>query len=327
MTAAPEIQTWLADREAQRRTQSAIGQFAHDWASGPVHQRFDAAMAALPEQSVDAVVEATRGLFADDAWVETLIDALAAKLADDPFFEPPFRPINSDVHHGLIVFQDERLSLAIGVSGVGELAAKKSRPRGATSIGFTGRIQVLKFVRAGEARLSFWEAPEIDAGFTAGGAGNCRRVGEQALKDGDLIVIDGRRQAYVIEAARSNLFVLQAELTIGQAPLSVEYDSEHLCFVGCSATGDGSSRIQMIATLIRKLGCDGGFAAIEALLGHPDFFVRWHVMKELLGIDANAALPHLKRMAARDPHPDVRRAARSVLDRLAAPASASSEAA
>ena len=45
--------------------------------------------------------------------------------------------------------------------------------------------------------------------------------------------------------------------------------------------------------------------------------MRWHVMRELLGIDAEAALPHLKRMAARDPHPDVRRAARSVLDRLA----------
>jgi HEAT repeat protein len=42
-------------------------------------------------------------------------------------------------------------------------------------------------------------------------------------------------------------------------------------------------------------------------------------MRELLGIDAEAALPHLKRMAARDPHQDVRRAARSVLDRLQAP--------
>jgi hypothetical protein len=39
-------------------------------------------------------------------------------------------------------------------------------------------------------------------------------------------------------------------------------------------------------------------------------------MKELLGIDAGAALPHLRRMAAHDPHPDTRRAARSVLDRL-----------
>ena len=43
-------------------------------------------------------------------------------------------------------------------------------------------------------------------------------------------------------------------------------------------------------------------------------------MKELLGLDAAAALPHLKRMAATDPHPDPRRAARAVLDRLERPA-------
>jgi len=47
--------------------------------------------------------------------------------------------------------------------------------------------------------------------------------------------------------------------------------------------------------------------------------VRWHVMRELLGIDAHAAFPHLKRMAAHDPHQDVRRAARAVLDGLQAP--------
>ena len=68
-----------------------------------------------------------------------------------------------------------------------------------------------------------------------------------------------------------------------------------------------------------KLDCDGAFAVIAPFLEHSDFFVRWHVMKELLGIDAEAALPHLRHMAARDPHPDTRRAARSVLDRLETP--------
>jgi hypothetical protein len=47
----------------------------------------------------------------------------------------------------------------------------------------------------------------------------------------------------------------------------------------------------------------------------------------LLGLDAAAALPQLKRMAASDPHPDPRRAARLVLDRLEAPRSAGREAA
>ena len=321
MTAEHELQTWLADRGKQRRTKRAVDRFAREWGSGPVHQRFDRAIANLPEQSAEAVAEAIRALFADDSWVDALIDGLAARLAADPFFEPPFRALNSDIHEGLLVFEDERVSIAAGVTNVARLAAKKTAPRGATSVGLTGQVTVLKFVKAGGALLSFWEAPRITAGFTAANAGTCVRTGETRLRDGDILTVDGRHRTYVIEQARANLVVLQASIALDQAPLSVEYDSASGSYVGCSATGDGASRIQMIATLLRKLDCDGAFETVAAFIGHPDFFVRWHVMREMLGIDAKAALPHLNRMAARDPHPDARRAARKVLDRLDAPIS------
>ena len=316
MTTGRELQDWLADRPRQRRTKRAIDDFARDWSRGPVHRRFDEAIAALPAQTAEAVAHAVRALFADDGWVETLLDRLAERLRRDPFFEPPFRTINSDIHGGLLVFEDERVSIAAGVTRVAQLAVKKNAKRGATSIGFTGQVAVLKFVRAGGARISFWEAPEITADFSAATAGQCRRTGERALVDGEILVVDGRRQSYVIERARSNLVLLQAAITLDQAPVTVEYDSASRAYVGCSANGDSASRIQIITTLLRKLDRDGAFPAIAAFLDHSDFFVRWHVMKELLGIDAAAALPHLKRMAARDPHPDTRRAARSVLDRL-----------
>lgn len=321
MTVGQELEAWLADRGKQRRTQRAVDEFALEWSRGPVHQRFGQALATLPEQSAEAVAEAIRGLFADDLWVDALIDGLAARLAADPFFAPPFRALNSDIHEGLLVFDDERVSIAAGVANVARLAAKKTAPRGATSVGLTGQVTVLKFVRAGDALLSFWEAPRITAGFTAADAGTCARTGEKRLRDGDILIIDGRHRTYVIEQACANLVVVQASITLDQAPLSVEYDSTSGSFVGCSATGDGASRIQMITTLVRKLDCDGAFEAVAGVIGHPDFFVRWHVMRELLGIDAAAALPHLKRMAARDPHPDARRAARIVLDGLAAPES------
>ena len=125
-------------------------------------------MAQLPSQSAEAVAEAARTLFADDGWVDRLIDSLAAPMRADPFFDPPFRAINSDIHSGLIVFEDEHMSVAAGVTRVAELAAKKNAKRGATSVGFTGRVSVLKFVKAGGARISFWEAPPITAAFTRG---------------------------------------------------------------------------------------------------------------------------------------------------------------
>ena len=173
-------------------------------------------------------------------------------------------------------------------------------------------------MRAGGARLSFWEAPRITAAFTAAEAGHCVRTGERDIGDGEILVVDGRCQSYVIERLRGSLVLLQAQIALDQAPFSVEYDSASGAFVGCSATDDTSSRIQMVTTLLRKLGRDDAFPAVAALLDHEDFFVRWHVMKELLGLDPAAALPHLRRMAAGDPHPEPRRAARAVLDRLEA---------
>ncbi|MEA3045447.1 MAG: hypothetical protein QOJ53_1906 [Sphingomonadales bacterium] len=313
------LRSWLDDRPAQRRTQQAIDRFGRDWNRGPVQQRFDDAFAALPVQSAEAAADAAKILFADDVWLDALIAGLAGRLSADPFFDPPFRAMNSDIHSGLVVYEDPRVAIAVGVTDIARLAAKKSARRGATSVGFTGRVTVLKFVKADGARISLWEAPAITASFNAAQAGRCARTGERDLADGDILVIDGRHQTYLVEQARANLLVVQAEINLDQAPLSVEYDSATLAYVGCSANGDGASRIQMITTLLRKLGCAEAFEAVAGFIDHPDFFVRWHVMRELLGIDAQAALPHLRRMAARDPHPDARRAARSVLDRLDAP--------
>jgi hypothetical protein len=45
------------------------------------------------------------------------------------------------------------------------------------------------------------------------------------------------------------------------------------------------------------------------MLDNPHFYARWQAMRELLALDAEAALPHLSGMAGADPHPEVRAAA------------------
>jgi hypothetical protein len=174
----------------------------------------------------------------------------------------------------------------------------------------------LKIVKSGGAYMSFWEAPPITANFAGAEAGRCFRTGGRRLRDGEILVVDGRFQSYVIEHAESDIVLLQASVNCDQAPLSVEYDAHTLEFVGTNATDDGASRVQMIATLLRKMECDEAFPVLAEFLDDPNFFVRWHVMRELLGIDAGAALPHLRRLAESDPHPDVRRAAQAVLQRV-----------
>jgi hypothetical protein len=320
MIIGDELRAWVIDQDRQQTARRKAYAVAARWAEGAVHQQFSRAMGAVRQRSAEAVIAKMQQLFGEDGWADTLIGTLAEAMRDDPFFEPPFRYLHSDVHTGLIVYEDDLVSVAAGICPAAELAAKKNGTRDRTSIAFSGQVSLLKFVQAGGARLSFWQAPRITDSFTGDTAGRCKQIGERTIADGETLVVDGRCESFVIEHAASNLVVLQAAAKPDQAPVSVEFDSVTHEYVACSAANDSASRIQMITTLLRKLDCAAAFPAIAESLAHPNFFVRWHVMKELLGLDAEAALPHLRRMAAGDPHPETRRAARTVLDTLEAPA-------
>jgi hypothetical protein len=316
-----ELRNWSTAKDAQQRTRASMDAFAGLWNRGPANCAFAAfatAMAGLQSRDAESVIARVRERFEDDSWVDDLIGSLAVALRHDPFFEPPFRHINSEVHKGIIVFEDDNVSVAVGVTSVAQLATKKSAKRERASIMFSGQVELFKFIKAGDARLSFWKAPRITERFSAASAGRYEFAGERRIRDGEILHLDGRCESFVIEHAAANLFVLQATAKPDRAPVSVEYDAASGGYAGCSAADDSASRIQMISTLLRKLDCTAAFPAIAAFLDHPSFFVRWHVMRELLGLDAAAALPHLKRMAARDPHPETRGVARTVLDRIEA---------
>ena len=316
MIVGRELRTWVENREGQRLTRLAAQALSDGWAEGPVHLAFARATAAIPARTAEAVGEAMRALFADDGWVDHLIDTLAEEMRRNPYFDPPFRHLNSALHGGLVVYEDDLVSVAAGVCNVTQLAARKCAPRTGGSISFSGQLSIIKFVKAGGARLSFWEAPRIAQDFSAAHAGRCERIAERSIADGEILTVDGRHQSYIIEHAAANMVIVQAEVKADHAPVSVEYDAASGDYVACSAADDSASRIQMITTLLRLLGRDGAFGAIADFLQHPSFFVRWHVMRDLLGIDLEAALPHLKRMAARDPHPEIRQAARATLDHI-----------
>ena len=318
MIVGHQLHDWLTASDRQQRSLAAARSFASSWRAGPIYRRLaDTIMEA--GDGAEAVADAVRQIFADDRWIDELLAGLAAELAPDPFFDPPFTTISSEIHTGLLLFEDERVSIAAGVTRAAELAARKNVPRGATSIGFTGYFSVLKFVRSGEAFLSVWSAPAITDGFAASQAGRCVRTGGRRIADGETLVLDGRCQSFVIEHAGADMVVLQASIKSDQAPLSIEYDSASHGFVGATALDDGASRIQMLTTLLRRMDVSDAFPVIAGFLDDPDFFVRWHVMRELLGLDAEAALPHLRAMAEADPHSDVRDAAQAVLARFEQP--------
>jgi hypothetical protein len=314
MIAGETLAGWLADRQGQRRSYAQVQAFVDEWSGAPLMGELERDLALIEERSPQAVIAAARRFIDRIDDISGLMQALIARCRQDPFFIPPMHPLSSEIHAGLLLFNHADLSIGFGVTGVDMLAAKKAHRRGPASIGFTGQWNLFRYLKAGNALVSFWEAPPIEPGFSAAQAGQCRCIGRRRISDGEEIVIDGRSESFIVDHAEGDLLYLQAMVRTGAAPLTAEYDSETRNFINATSTDEGSSRVQMMATLLREMDRADAVPVLRESLNSPHFYTRWHIMRELLALDAEAVLPDLQRMAADDPHPEVRAAARQTLD-------------
>lgn len=313
MIAGEELTHWLADPDRQMETAERIHAFGRRLRmEGPLAE-FEQELSGLPAGDADSILAAASRFLEDGNRVDAPIAALIGEARSDPFFRPPLRRVHGPVHLGLLLLDCAALSLLVAVTTPDALAAKRLARRGPASITFGGQRSLFKFVKAGGAIISFWEAPAIDTGFTMAGSGRCRRVGRRRIADGELIPLDGRTQSFVIDHAESEMLFVQALTPAGAAPLSVEYDSDSLAFAAASSADEMASRIQMMTSLLRLMDRTDSAHLIERVLRHPHFHVRWHAMREFLALDADLALPALREMAAADPHPEVRAAAAQTL--------------
>ena len=307
------LAAWLADRDAQKRSYDAVEVCARKWSRHPLMNALERDMTLLPDRTPAAVLALARQFIDRADELDGMMSEMIALGRSDPFFRPPMHPVSSEIHTGLLLYNHPDLSIALGVTGVEMLAAKKSVKNRAASIAFTGVTTLFRYVKAGGATVSFWEAPRIEDDFIASRAGSCRLTGRRRIEDGEEILIDGRYQSFVIEHADSDMLYFQAIVRAGAAPLAAEYDSGTLAFLSASSTDEASSRVQMMVSLLRTMERDDAFPLLEEALNSPNFYTRWHIMREMLAMDAEAATPALRRMAASDPHPEVRAAAQQTL--------------
>ena len=250
---------------------------------------------------------------ADTEQLDALISCLVRAAAANPFFRPVMRSVRTNVHEGLLLFDTPLLTLFLSVMPADSLAAKRMAASGSSSIVFPGHKTTYKFIQSGGATLSFWEAPEIEAGFSAEHSGRCRFLERRKIEDGEVLALDGSRHSFVIDHAERDLVYLQAITSAERAPLTVEYDSRTFRFVGASSTDEVSSRTQMMLALLRTMERTDAAPIFVEMLKHQHFYARWQAMRELVSLDPGAALPHLRTMAAADPHPEVRQAAQATL--------------
>ena len=307
------LSRWLADGDSQALSHRRVDDCARRWNEHPLLEGLNRELTGLAPPVLDYIVAAARRFMDQAGEIDAMMRDFIAGSRADPFFRPPFHSLSNELHQGLLLFHHPDLSISLGVTSVDMLAARKTRRRGPASINFSGCVTLYRFLKAGGATLSFWEAPAIGDTFSEAGAGRCRLTGRRRISDGEELVIDGRRESFVIEHAQGDILFFQADARADCAPVGAEYDSDSHEFIGATGTDEAGARLELMVSLLRALDRDDAFPVFEEALASPQFYTRWHVMSEMLAMDAEASLPSLRRLAATDPHPDVREAARRTL--------------
>jgi hypothetical protein len=307
MRTNPADAAWSSD--AQRRSVPAARAkaVASRWAGHPLFAELREALNTA--DTMPAALAAAERFMDQTDDLHDLVAELIREASADPFFLPPLTVIVTEISTGYLLFAHPGVTISLGVISPDGLAAKKLAASGTTATTFTGLVTSYRFLKSGGATMSFWEAPAVGSDFSGDVARSCRFASRRRMVDGEALVIDGRCQSLVIEHLRSEMLCLQASVQVEAAPLSIDYDSRTLRYLSASSTDEASSRTQMMVTLLRCMDRTDALPAIEQALASPHFYTRWHVMREMLALDADAALPSLRRMAAADPHPEVRFAA------------------
>lgn len=314
MIANEILAAWLGDREAQLETIRGVEQVAARLRQLPALARLEEGLSEAQEGGADGVLALARELVAAPEAMDEILEALIAAARRDPFFRPHFSLAAGEVHSGLTLFDRPALTITLAAMNADAIASKRAeRLGGGASLIFTGRRSFFHFIKTGGAIFSFWEAPLVEGGFTASGSGRCRLLERRRIRDGETVEMDGRRFTFVVDEAMEDIAFLHAATSLGAAPLAVEYDSATLGFVGASSTDEASSRTQMMLALLRIMDRKDAVPVFRDMLVSEHFYARWQTMRELLALDAEAALPHLRTMAAEDPHPEVRQAAAHTL--------------
>ncbi|MFA6606922.1 MAG: hypothetical protein WCS75_07990 [Sphingomonas sp.] len=271
--------------------------------------------ASEPYRALEAAFSGNAGedvaatVLGDADWVGALIAPLVAALAEDPWFEPPFRVARDGLRIGTVLFENAAVSIAATVLSADALAALPP-PR---TVVVPGRLTLTRYVRAGDARLRLWDAEPMGADFSSETAQPCRAVPPVGLVDGAVVRIDGRTRGHILTDARGDVVTLNATIRAATTPYAREYAIETGALVRLATNDDRAARTQMLLAYLRLAQRPGAEERFAEATRDPAFFLRWGAMREWLALDTRAALPRLREMAAADPHAEVRAAATATL--------------
>lgn len=230
-------------------------------------------------------------------------------------YQPRGKVLNNEIMTGLQFVEAERFAIAGVAVDPTALAFKKHRNKNkASSIRMTPKDVLIRFIRSGGAVVTIHSCDPITDATPATANMHCRLERTFKAKDGDEVVVKAGQGSFSFDSSESVVCLAQAYVKYAPTAVTPEFDSRSLKLIGLSAANDTSCRIQLMSSVLRLFKHRDAYDTCLPFASHPDYFVRWYVMRELLAMDPERTWPMVKTMAERDPNPGVRKTASRTLE-------------
>jgi hypothetical protein len=159
------------------------------------------------------------------------------------------------------------------------------------------------------ARVRRFRAPDVGDVFDP--AARLEPLGEVVLAPGEVLAVPARVEAVDTSPPGADGLLLELAGRPTGHIVGV-YDAESLRAIAPVAADKDAARLEYMAWALAEMGDPSAAGAIAELFEHPAHFVRWTAVRAAGTLDESVGEALLAR-AADDPHPHVRRAARSAL--------------
>lgn len=266
-----------------------------------------------PRESEDCLKQISSLL--TPGFIRDFIFEEASRFTRSPIYTPATQFFENDAFSGVVFHTNRHVQVSVVALPpiTRSLKQAKNISKGnKTGATVQGNDVLLTFIRAGNTELSLWAAEPFDHAAPLGNRFATRLPGKTPA-DGESVFLEGGRHAVSVKQCENPVLMILTSRRKTRVPVTAHYQTEDGSLYSCSASNVTSSRAQLLATAVRELGFQQGFPSLISLIDHPDHFVRWHIMREVLSLDLPAAKPYLSRMASDDTHPQVREVANQSL--------------
>lgn len=283
-----------------------------------VYYRDESGIAELERQVVGfgddapASFDAVEAFFSLDR-VRMILAAERAAFADTSTYSSRFQGFSTASQTAMSVARARNFIALLVALDPQMLKLGKRRVTGdERSMSFSGTPFSLKLLR-GTLPVRQWRMPVCDDTTDLAATGH-RAWPEtpRVMHEGDVLRV-GSFETVEYLAGGTPALVLITQMSNGTSPMAMTCDADSGRVRAVQAVGQAPSRLQMLASVVRMFDRHDGWEAVRELLDHPLHFVRWHALRELIGLDAGRALPDILRLMETDPQPAVRRGARTAL--------------